>query len=634
MRLYNVYYLCKVSIDGIQGLDYRKNDYPNGQSDITVLGWHKAMQSYEIVSEIDFLKEEVNMLQAAIPTYGQNTEDPNVSMATYNAVRSWNYQLLTKMQAIIDLHESAGDTVEGQAGIDIKVPKCDSFKEYIQYLKDLDFVFSQCPLISQSSEEIVFNTVDVAPMWLSFFIKAERGQNYILSTLSKMTEVAMKVKANWVVVKQQEAILKRLQQNNEVGEEIFEVYKKVKNAMLDDSVTDLEKACEAQISNPEDRDRAARSIEIFAQLIEKGAEIYCSIDTPEEIKVQFPFSENAPIFPEGLLQLVEKKENTPSVQNTQSAEVSAPVQETPPAQESVPVQETPPARESVPVQESAPSAPVQENTSVQELGIDTIPITGTVQTGVQTTGNIQVAGMAQVPDPVPQSTEIQMTGATGQSVDVTQMAGVQTDAQAAGGMQQSADAQNAGAEQSQTVDVTQLVGVQQNAQTAGVAGQSMGAAQSMEASPAAGMGTAQSVDVTSLAVTTAQNTGGMPSEEHVQDISNLLNVENVQTSEPAAEDVQDIGNLLNIETVQSEATTGETQDVSSLIGTDGVQDVGSLIGTDGVQDVGNLIGTDGVQDVSNLLNTGSVPNGGSTENTNKPAAIEDDGETMDVLKYI
>lgn len=590
MRLYNVYYLCKVSIDGIKGLDYRKNDYPNGQSDITVLGWKKAVQSYEIVSEIDFLKEEVEVLQAAIPAYAQNAEDPNVSMATYNAIRSWNYQLLTKIQAIIDLHESVGDTVEAQAGIDIKIPKCDSFKEYIQYLKDLDFVFSQCPLISQSSEEIVFNTVDVAPMWLSFFIKAEKGQNYILSTLSKMTEVAMKVKSNWVVVKQQEAILKRLQQSNEIGAEVLEAYKKVKNAMLDDSVTDLETACESQITNPEDRDRAARSIEIFAQLIEKGAEIYCSINTPEEIKVQFPFTENAPIIPEGLLQLVEKKENVENTANT-------------------------------PMAQSTQS--VEASTSVQE--IDSIPITGTVQTGVQTTGPIQFTDVAQVAGAAQQSADTQAVEAPRQSIDVMQTAGVQ-----------------------QSVDVAQAAGVQQSvdvAQAAGVAQQGVDTAQQAEA--------VQNADVTSFAVP-VQNTESMPgvenvpAEEHVQDIGSLLNIETPQP-EPAAEDIQDVGNLLNTENVQDVSNllntenvqdvsnllnTGEVQDVGHMLNTESVQDVGNLLNTDGVQDVGNLLTADGVQDVGNLLNTGNAQNEGNAQNTDTAGKIEDDEERADVLKYI
>lgn len=55
------------------------------------------------------------------------------------------------MTVIVNLYESL-DTREAQQGIDIKIPSCESFKEYIQYMKDIDFIFSQCPFISQSDE--------------------------------------------------------------------------------------------------------------------------------------------------------------------------------------------------------------------------------------------------------------------------------------------------------------------------------------------------------------------------------------------------------------------------------------------------------------------------------------------------
>lgn len=552
MRLYNVYYLCKVSIDGIKGLDYRKNEYQNGQSDITVLGWQKAVQSYEVVSEIDFLKEEVKVLLAAIPTYAQNNDDPNVSIATYNAVRSWNYQLLTKMQVIIDMYESQ-ETGEIQAGIDIKVPKCDSFKEYIQYLKDLDFVFSQCPLISQSSEEIVFNTVDVAPMWLSFFIKAEKGKNYILSTLAKMTEVAMKVKANWVVVKQQEDILKRLQQSNEIGEEVIEAYKKVKNAMLDDSVTDLENACDSKIDNPEDRDRAARAIEIFAQLIEKGAEIYCSIDTPEEIKVQFPFTENAPIIPEGLLQLVEKKENTDNAQ---------PVQGMQPMQN---------------VQGAEVSGTVQS--------IDTIPVTlsGTVQNAPETRV-MQVSGAVQVPP-------VQAAG-TVQNVE-TATAPPAAPVTSVDSIQPSGTAPNAGVAPSagEVQDIGNLLNI---------GGQPSGAVPE-----AGGVPSADGVqDIGNLLNIgggqpsgTVPNAGAVPSADEVQDIGNLLNIGGGQPAgaapdagdAPSADEVQDVSNLLNVDNMQAE------------------QAPGAVPAESGIQDIGNLLNTENSQ----TQNDGNASNAGS-----------------------
>lgn len=39
MRLYNVYYLCKVSIEGIKKIQYTGNNYANRNHDYTIEGW-------------------------------------------------------------------------------------------------------------------------------------------------------------------------------------------------------------------------------------------------------------------------------------------------------------------------------------------------------------------------------------------------------------------------------------------------------------------------------------------------------------------------------------------------------------------------------------------------------------------
>lgn len=84
----------------------------------------------------------------------------------------------------------------------------------------------------------------------------------------------------------------------------------MKDIMLDDSVTILEQECDMSITDPEERDRARRSLDMLAELIDKGVEIYSAIETPEEVKVLFPFSDDSPVIPEGLLKLIEDKENS------------------------------------------------------------------------------------------------------------------------------------------------------------------------------------------------------------------------------------------------------------------------------------------------------------------------------------
>ena len=104
-------------------------------------------------------------------------------------------------------------------------------------------------------------------------------------------------------------MLETMRQKNAIGQEVIDVFKKMKDKMLDESVSELEQECKMSITDPEERDRARRSIETLAELIEKGVEIYSAIETPEEIKVLFPFSDDSPTIPEGLLKLIESKED-------------------------------------------------------------------------------------------------------------------------------------------------------------------------------------------------------------------------------------------------------------------------------------------------------------------------------------
>ena len=105
----------------------------------------------------------------------------------------------------------------------------------------------------------------------------------------------------------QDEYLASMKQKNEIGQDVIDTFNQIKNKMLDDDVSELEKECDLAITNPEDRDKTARNIEKLSMLIDKGVEIYSAIETPNEIKVMFPFSENTTLLPDGLQKLIEEK---------------------------------------------------------------------------------------------------------------------------------------------------------------------------------------------------------------------------------------------------------------------------------------------------------------------------------------
>lgn len=307
MRLYNTYFLCKNYIDRIRELSWGKKEYNNTEEyDLRLNHWKDITSYLETLEKIDILKENVEAILKNKYSYDENKNALYMTLNIANEIKENHRVLISKMETIIALYESL-NIKSTKDGVDIKIPECSSFKEYIQFVKDIDFVFCQCPLISQCDEEIVFNAVDVGSMWLTFFIKAEAGSHIILNALAKMSDIALKIRLNTLVIKQQEEILEMMRKRNEISAEIIDGFKKMKKVMLDEAVSELEQQCNVNISDPEDRDRAARSLETLAVLIDRGVEIYSSIDAPKETKDLFPFKEDMPIISEELQSLIGEK---------------------------------------------------------------------------------------------------------------------------------------------------------------------------------------------------------------------------------------------------------------------------------------------------------------------------------------
>ncbi len=304
LRLYNIYYLCKTakrSIDEITFSDF------NGSREFEINGWENGITALSLLREMEFIKDYADNAIKIIPVYVRSDANPRIDAVTKTNFNSVLNEIKIRLDSVVKLYESL-EAGEAKEGIDIKIPKCNDLKEYIQYMKDIDFILSQCPFISGSGEEIVFNTVDVGSMWLSLFIKAAAGSHVIMSILSKMSEIATQFRSNKVVINQQKEILETMRQKNEVGQEMIDTFRRMKTLMLDDAVSQIEESSGIKLVNEEERDKARRAIDTFSELLDKGVELYSAIETPEDVKVKFPFAENDPLLSEEAVKLIEDKE--------------------------------------------------------------------------------------------------------------------------------------------------------------------------------------------------------------------------------------------------------------------------------------------------------------------------------------
>lgn len=302
MRLYNISYICKKYLPDIQEVKiiFEASGY-------RVKGWGKCKKSMEIIRNIDYFRTIVDKIYFSLDAFNRDLEEPLISQIRANSIEQNFKELLGAMKVLAELYDFSKMEKSG-GGIDVKIPNCDSLKEYISYLKDIDFIFTQCPYFLNDKEEIKFKKVDIGSQWLIFCIVGISGSFYILNNLAKLIQKVVEIKSNVLVYKQQEEVLKEMQKKNEVSKEILEVFNKMKQIVIDKCVTDLESDI-GELSDGEERDKVKKTLEIMMKLMDKGVEFHSSIETPKEIQVLFPPEKDIEALSDNVLKLIEERGN-------------------------------------------------------------------------------------------------------------------------------------------------------------------------------------------------------------------------------------------------------------------------------------------------------------------------------------
>ena len=305
MRLYNIAFICKA---------YRPNLNVNarGNNDKTVsIGkWHLCRKALDELKRIKCLEGIVSATYNSLPTFEREKYDESiiVSSPKYEEFSKHLERLKISVDAIVALYDSL-ELGESRGGLDVKVPQCDSLEEYINILKELNFIFTQCPYITKSSEKICFKKIDIGSQWLEFTVGvvASGSAGYLLlSAIAALTHKALDIKSHMLMCKQQEAYLTEEVAKAEIAQETADAFKKFKKKILDDAVAELEKE-NGELADGEERDKTAKSIEKMALLLDKGVEVYSSIDTPKDVKALFPLTENNVLLPDDIQKLIEQK---------------------------------------------------------------------------------------------------------------------------------------------------------------------------------------------------------------------------------------------------------------------------------------------------------------------------------------
>lgn len=304
MRLYNVYYICKAALNGLKELKIL--NLSNGG--VRLNGWEICKQSLESLFSIDFVKKDAQYLYNVLNPIDREKSQPEIGTNTYNIFMPAHANLKTRIEGVIDLYESMRDGIS-QPGIDIKIPSCDSLKEYIKILDDIDFIFTQCPYFINENEKIKYKGTDVGSDWITFAIiisSATSAGFVILNNLASIMNKVITLASNKKILDMQDEMLKTMQLKNEASQETISTFKIIKENIYKKYVDELQDEL-GSLKDGEEEGKVSKSLEKLINLMDKGVEIHTSIETPKEIKVLFPFVETQQSLPDSLLKYLEDK---------------------------------------------------------------------------------------------------------------------------------------------------------------------------------------------------------------------------------------------------------------------------------------------------------------------------------------
>lgn len=194
-------------------------------------------------------------------------------------------ELNLQFECIIQLYESMEQNEQG-IGLDIKIPKTDDITEFKEYIDDLEFIFTQCSIFRSDDANIKLRSVDIGSIWLVFSIIGIDAC-VLLNNIATFINKCLAIRSCRLTCERQEQEIKKSEYDQKVKEDMINNIAKVYKISVTNAMKELEETTGCHIQDGDERGRAEQSLEKLEKLIDKGLQIYASIDSPPETKALF-----------------------------------------------------------------------------------------------------------------------------------------------------------------------------------------------------------------------------------------------------------------------------------------------------------------------------------------------------------
>lgn len=306
MRLYSMYFICKSNIEAVKAITIESRN--QGTSVINYVGnWYEKVKLLNKLANVPGLRQATTNLYESVPIFVRNRNTADLDTTSEAKFKEAQRNLIGSMDTIISMYENMGIEEKSGTGFDMKLPQFDSIKDFSSCIRDIEFIVNQCPYLRDNDGEIKFKSVDVGSFWITFLIAGTAATTMLLN-LSKIVDAAIKIKSHVVTVKQQEEVLRSMEIKNGLASEVMETFNKANKIIVDSCVREIETDI-GKLENGEDFDKVGKCVEKLADWMNKGLQIYSTIDAPKEVRDLFPPQEDQQLLNDDIIKLIEQKGN-------------------------------------------------------------------------------------------------------------------------------------------------------------------------------------------------------------------------------------------------------------------------------------------------------------------------------------
>jgi len=254
----------------------------------TIENWGQIYYALTELQSYGFIKNEIKQIFSLGIQFQTQTEKLNMDQAMHKGFdsRLKNAKLILS-KSIELISEFFSNDAEDQ--VNIKLPNDITLSELSEIIKDIDYIFNKCRVLSglNNKESVIIRKVDTGSIWLIIGISTVA----VITAIGGLTKMALEICQKVLDVRKGIHQIRVLKSGANVIEAMEkEVLAKIKVESRIAAETFLKniKTTETNDEANENITSLAIGIEKMINLYFKGVEIYASLEEPKDVASAFP----------------------------------------------------------------------------------------------------------------------------------------------------------------------------------------------------------------------------------------------------------------------------------------------------------------------------------------------------------